>query len=59
MPLVAKAIVSLGRILLQEPKHFLCGAPGLLVPGGTNGELTKEHHIKSLFNSPESVSMDN
>jgi hypothetical protein len=59
VPLVARAILSLGRILLQELKHFLCGAPGLLVPGGTNGELTKEHHIKKYLDSPESVSMDN
>ena len=49
VPQVAKAIVSLRQILLQEPNHFLCRAPGLLVAGGTNGELTKEHHhIKKL-----------
>jgi hypothetical protein len=52
VPLVAKAIASLGQILLQEPNRLPCGAPGLLVPGGTNGELTKEHHIKNHLTHP-------
>lgn len=37
VPLVTSPIVSLGQILLQEPNRLLCGAPGLLVPGRTNG----------------------
>jgi hypothetical protein len=59
VPLVTKAIVSPGQILLQEFMHFLCRAPRLLVPGATNAESTnKEHHIE-ISDSPESVSMYN
>ena len=54
----AKAIVLLRQILLQQPNHLLCRAPGLLVSCGASGELIKEHDIK-ISDSPESVRMDN